>query len=161
MFARLHGKGLYSQLGRAILFAAAPVADDMSSTSTTAAGGVVPATLALLLGAPVSFGAFAPGLARTTWPPPPRTSFDRECAALTVSDPSTTAAGHLVNGSFSLAQPLRANGSAVPATATEDLRRPVSNEASIEFRAVHRRQRAARTGSYWKTLTFTLSTTNP
>ena len=33
-------------------------------------GGTVPATLALTLGAPASFGAFTPGVARTTRPPP-------------------------------------------------------------------------------------------
>ena len=37
-------------------------------------------------------------------------------AALTISDPSTTAPGRLVNGAFALPQPLLAAGSPLPAT---------------------------------------------
>jgi hypothetical protein len=73
------------------------------------AGGTVPGTLALAIGAPASFGAFTPGVARdytaTMTANVLSTAGD---AALTVSDPSSTAPGRLVNGSFALAQPLQA-----------------------------------------------------
>ena len=75
------------------------------------AGGTVPATLALTLGAPAQFGAFTPGVAReytaSTTANVISTAGD---AALTVSDPSSNATGHLVNGAFSLPQPLQGLG---------------------------------------------------
>ncbi len=82
-------------------------------------------------------------------------------ATLSVSDPSTNHPGHLVNGAFSLAQPLRANGSPLPAVA-KTYAGPVSNDAAaIEFKQSIARTEPLRTGTYSKTLTFTLSTTNP
>ena len=67
------------------------------------AGGTVPATLSLALGAPATFGAFTPGVEReytaSTTATVISTAGD---AALTYSDP-----GHLRNGAFALAQPLR------------------------------------------------------
>ena len=82
-------------------------------------------------------------------------------ATLTVADPSTNATGRLVNGSFSLVQPLRANGSPLPST-LKTYNAPVSNDpAAIEFKQTIGRTEPLRTGTYSKTLTFTLSTTNP
>ena len=64
----------------------------------------MPATLALTLGAPATFGAFTPGVARTyTASTTANVISTAGDAALTVGDPSTTAPGRLVNGSFSLA----------------------------------------------------------
>jgi sugar phosphate isomerase/epimerase len=125
-------------------------------------GGSVPATLSLTLGAAPSFGAFVPGLARTyeasTTANVVSTAGD---ATLTVSDSSTTAPGHLVNGEFSLAQPLKAAGSVLPATVkTYDA--PASNDSvTIPFTQEIGANEALRTGTYSKTLTFTLSTTTP
>ena len=72
-------------------------------------GGTVPATLSLTLGTAPSFGAFTPGIGKdytaTAGANVISTAGD---AALTVSDPSTTSPGHLVNGAFSLASPLLA-----------------------------------------------------
>ena len=115
-------------------------------------GGTVPATLALTLGSPASFGAFAPGVDReytaTTTANVISTAGD---ASLTVSDP-----GHLTNGAFSLPQALRVD--IAPASWTG----PVSNAAvAITFRQHIGVNDALRTGSYNKTLTFTLSTTSP
>ena len=147
---------------------------------TTADGGVggsVPATLSLSLGAPPSFGAFVPGVAQTyeasTTASVISTAGD---AALTVADPSSVATGHLVNGSFSLPQALQAKassatgaggafadigGSASP-TALLSYSAPVSNDAvAMTFRQAIASSDALRTGSYSKTLTFTLSTTTP
>ena len=115
-------------------------------------GGTVPATLNLTLGAPATFGAFTPGIDKeytaTTTAGVISTAGD---ATLTVSEP-----GSLVNGPFSLAEPLRVELS--PATWTG----PVSNASvAIAFKQLIKRTDPLRTGSYSKTLTFTLSTTNP
>jgi hypothetical protein len=70
-------------------------------------------------------------------------------ATLSVSDP-----GHLANGVFTLPEPLQVTG--VPRSWDG----PVSNAFSIGF-AQHSANDALRTGTYSKTLTFTLSTTKP
>src|SRR4051812_27576059 len=87
------------------------------------AGGSVPATLALTLGALAAFPSFTPGVAR---------DYDAAMAAnvistagsaaLSIADPSATATGRLVNGAFSLPTVLQARatspagtGSATPA----------------------------------------------
>jgi hypothetical protein len=72
-------------------------------------------------------------------------------ATLSVSDP-----GHLSNGAFSLPEPLQV--SITPASWTG----PVSNASvAIAFKQAINADDALRTGSYAKTLTFTLSTTAP
>ena len=77
-------------------------------------------------------------------------------AALTISDPSSDATGHLVNGTFSLPQPLQGLGTVKTWTG------PTSNEAvPVTFTQQINANDALRTGTYAKTLTFTLSTTNP
>jgi hypothetical protein len=96
------------------------------------------------------------------------TSTDAE-ATLTVADPSSTATGRLVNGSYSLPQGLQAQagtgayalvgGSAGP-TPLLSWTAPVSNAAvTIGFKQPIAATDPLRTGSYSKTLTFTLSTT--
>ncbi len=115
-------------------------------------GGTVPATLSLTLGPAASFGAFTAGVAHTyeasTTANVTSTAGD---AALTVSDP-----GHLTNGAFALPQPLQVLG--VPRTWSA----PVSNDAFvIGFKQDIAANDALRTGTYSKTLTFTLSTTTP
>jgi len=68
-----------------------------------------------------------------------------------VSDP-----GHLTNGAFSLPQSLQVLG--VPKLYAG----PVSHDvATIGFKQPIGANDALRTGSYSKTLTFTLSTTSP
>jgi hypothetical protein len=140
------------------------------------AGGTVPATLSLSLGtASASFGSFVPGVAgaynSTIGANVVSTAGD---ASLSVSDPSSTATGHLVNGTFSLPQALqvRAVNTANPNTAFAALGTgplallsyagPVSNDAvTLGFRQNVAANDALRTGTYSKTLTFTLSTTTP
>ena len=129
----------------------APVLPFATSTSGTV-GGSVPATLALTLGAPASFGAFTPGVTKdydaTTSANVISTAGD---AALTVSDP-----GHLANGTFALPSPLQVTFSKATWTA------PVSNDpVTIAFKQHIDAGDALRTGTYSKTLTFTLSTTTP
>jgi hypothetical protein len=114
--------------------------------------GTVPATLALTLGAPASFGPFTPGVdhtyTATTTADVVSTAGD---ATLSVSDP-----GHLANGAFTLPQPLQV------AIAPSSWSQPVSHATStITFTQPIGAGDALRTGTYSRTLTFTLSTTNP
>jgi hypothetical protein len=72
-------------------------------------------------------------------------------AALTVSEP-----GHLTNGTFALAEPLRVD--IAPAVWTT----PVANApVAITFKQRITATDALRTGTYARTLTFTLGTTTP
>jgi hypothetical protein len=93
---------------------------------------------------------------------------------LSVSDPSTTAPGHLVNGTFSLPSALVASASSPGGTAAaggsvgsgplglETWAAPISNDpVAIAFKQTIASTDALRTGTYSKTLTFTLSTTSP
>jgi hypothetical protein len=141
-------------------------------------GGSVPATLALTMGTPASFtGGFTPGVAKdytaTTTANVISTAGD---AALSVADPSSSATGHLMNGTFSLPSPLQAKaasaagtggnladvgGSAAP-TQVLTYAGPTSNDpVTFTFGQHIGTTDALRTGTYTKSLTFTLSTTNP
>ena len=115
-------------------------------------GGSVPATLSLTLGAPATFGAFTPGVEKTYTASSSATVVSTAGdASLTVSEP-----GRLANGTFSLASPL---GVAITPNAWTG---PVSNAvADIAFSQPIAANEPLRTGTYAKTLTFTLSTTNP
>jgi sugar phosphate isomerase/epimerase len=149
----------------------------------TTVGGDVPSLLNLQIQSTVgSFGTFQPTIARnyetalaavvTT------TTGD---AALSVSDASATAPGHLVNvspsGTFSLPSPLnaRAINTTNPTQAFAPLAEttgtpttllsypgPVNaNVVTLGFRQAIGAGDVLRSGSYSKTLTFTLSTTMP
>jgi Purple acid Phosphatase, N-terminal domain/Calcineurin-like phosphoesterase len=125
-------------------------------------GGAVPATLALTLGTPAAFGPFTPGIAKdytaSTTATVVSTAGD---AALTATDPSSTAPGRLVNGTFSLTSPLQVAGTPLPST-VKTYAAPASNDnVAIDFKQSIAANEALRTGTYAKTLTFTLSTTNP
>jgi beta-glucosidase len=148
-----------------------------TAVATGGVGGTVPATLALSLGPPASFGPFTPGVARdytaSTTANVISTAGD---ATLSVADPDTNAPGHLVNGAYSLPSPLQAaasspagaGGAFAPVGGTANpltlLRygAPVSNDpVTISFLQHIGATDALRTGSYGKTLTFTLSTDQP
>ena len=134
--------------------------------------GNVPATLSLTLGTPASFGAFTPGVMRDYTATTTGTVVSSAGnAALSVSDPSSNNTGKLVNGTFSLPQTLQVRartgafapvgGSAAPTTVLT-YTAPISNDAvPIEFKQSIGANDALRTGTYSKTLTFTLSTTQP
>ncbi len=145
------------------------------TNATTTAGGTVGATLALTLGTPAAFGAFTPGVASTyaaqTTANVISTAGD---AALSVADPSSTAPGHLVNGAFSLPSAVQASATSPAGTAAAGgdvggaprtlltWATPVSNDpVTVAFKQPIAATDALRTGSYSKTLTFTLSTTTP
>ena len=138
----------------------------------------MPATLSLTLGTPASFGAFTPGVDKTydatTTANVISTAGD---ALLSVADPSSTATGHLVNGTFSLPDPLtaRARNAANQGTAFNNVGSSASPlnlltwiGADLQRRGVAGlpRSTSARPtrcapARYSKTLTFTLSTTTP
>jgi hypothetical protein len=129
-------------------------------------GGTVPATLSLTLGAPASFGAFTPGVANDYFANTTATVLSTAGdATLSVADPASFATGRLVNGSFALTQPLQAGtgGTYAPLPAVlKTFNAPVTNESvTVGFKQSIGRDEPLRTGSYGKTLTFTLSTTNP
>jgi hypothetical protein len=127
-----------------------------------ATGGAVTPALVLALGAGGGFPSFIPGLARTY-----TTTLAADVlstggdATLTVADPSSTAPGRLVNGAYALASPLLVAGSPLPAVA-KTWAAPVSHDpVTIEFAQRIGADEPLRTGTYAKTLTFTLSTTQP
>ncbi len=90
-------------------------------------------------------------------------------ATLSVADPNPTLSGRLVNGTFSLASPVmaRANqGAFAPITGAPltllTYNGPVSaNPVTIGLKQTIGANESLRTGTYSKTLTFTLSTTTP
>jgi hypothetical protein len=137
-------------------------------------GGTVPPTLSLTLGAPASFGTFIPGVGRTyeaqTAATVTSTAGD---ALLSVTDADANHPGHLVNGAFFLPEPLqaRARNAANTGTAYNNVGSslnlltwsgPISNDQlSLQFSQRINAGDGLRTGTYSKTLTFTLSTTTP
>src|ERR1700754_4790940 len=123
-----------------------------AATTLGGPGGTVPATLAVTLGAPAMFGAFTPGVEKTYTATTTATVISTAGdATLTTSDP-----GHLANGAFLLPQPLQV--ALDPATWNA----PISNGAvAVTFRQPIGAGDALRTGTYSRTLTFTLSTTAP
>jgi X-Pro dipeptidyl-peptidase len=118
---------------------------------TLGVGATVPATLALTLGPAASFGAFTPGVEQeytaTTTANVLSTAGD---AALTVDG------GRMANGAFTLPEPLQI------AFSRSSWNAPVSNDTvTITFKQLVKATDALRTGTYTRTLTFTLSTTTP
>jgi hypothetical protein len=141
-------------------------------------GASVASTLALTVASPTtSLGTFLPGIAATyTTTTVADVLSTAGQAILTVADPSATSTGYLVNGSYSLPQPLLAlatdaaqpvgtyqpiGGSAQPTTLLT-YSAPVSHDAvRIAFQQAIAATDPLRTGSYSKALTFTLSTSTP
>jgi len=146
-------------------------------TADGGAGATVPATLSLTTGTPATFGNFTPGLAKdytgSTTANVISTAGD---ARLSVADPAATNTGHLVNGTFALPSTLQAKatsaagtgaaladiGSSSTPTSLLTYGGPTSNDTvTLAFQQHIGAGDALRTGSYSKTLTFTLSTTTP
>jgi hypothetical protein len=140
-------------------------------------GGTVPATLSLTLGNPATFGAFTPGVATDYFASTTANVISSAGnATLSVADPSATNTGKLVNGAFVLPQTLQARarnatttsppynnvGSSASPLNLLTWDNPISNDAvTLEFKQSIGANDALRTGTYSKTLTFTLSTTAP
>jgi hypothetical protein len=139
-------------------------------------GSETPATLTLTLGPAAAFAPFIPGVANTyTTTMTARVVSSAADATLTVADPSPTATGHLVNGSYVIAQALKAaatstNGTGGPAadiggsanpTPVLTWNGPANDDVTLTFTQGIGVNDLLRTGGYAKSLTFTLSTTNP
>jgi X-Pro dipeptidyl-peptidase len=140
--------------------------------------GEVPGTLSLTVGGgAASLGAFTPGVARDYFGSLSANVISTaESATLSVADPDTVNTGHLVNGAFALPAALQVNatspiagssafaplgGSSAPTTLLT-YGGPVSNDpVTLGFKQSIGAADALRTGTYSKTLTFTLSTTAP
>lgn len=136
----------------------------------TTVGGTVPATLALTLGPAPSLGTLIPGVANEYRAPLTATATSTAAdARLTVHDPSTVAPGHLVNGAFALAEPLRVaaeNGPSAPVgaapTTLATYAGPVTTDpVELTFTQAVGATEPLRTGNYAKALVMTLSTTSP
>jgi LysM repeat protein len=139
--------------------------------------GSVPATLNLTLGTPATFGAFTPGLGKDYTASMTATVISSAGdATLSVADPSADHTGHLVNGAFFLAQALQAKatngtvtdsayadvgGSANPTNLLSYSAPVTADQVTLGFKQTIGSSEGLRTGSYGKTLTFTLSTTKP
>ena len=169
------GKTVYCQVSvdnaGATVFKTAVAPEIITATNVDVpVGGTVPATLSLSLGAPATFAAFVPGVAN---------NYDAD-AAVTVTSTAGNATlsvadaganpGHLVNGTFSLPQALQARGSATAAFAelgasplgVRTYTGPVSGDNTpVTYRQRIAANDALRTGTYSKTLTLTLATTEP
>jgi hypothetical protein len=179
----------YDQIGD-IVTLAATITDSSGQTSVVSTevkvpaittnvpgtvSGSVPATLSLTVGPAASFGAFTPGLAKLYTTASTATVISTAGdAVLSVTDPSSTAPGHLVNGTFVLPSPLQARARNVTNTGTAyntvsgsplnllSWAAPISNDAiTLEFQQAVAASDALRTGTYAKTLTYTLATTTP
>ncbi|RKQ87099.1 IgA peptidase M64 [Solirubrobacter pauli] len=114
--------------------------------------GSVPATLSLSIGTIPSLGSFVPGAEREY------TSTAQATVISTAGDATLTHSepGKLANGAFTLAEPLRIELTKSSWTG------PTSNEqVGITFKQLIKANDPLRTGSYSKTVTFTLSTTQP
>jgi hypothetical protein len=142
----------------------------IGTQTTTPVGGTVPATLSLTLGTYYGFGTFKVGIDQsyTSYTAATVTSSAGN-ATLSVVDPSSTAPGHLINGSFVMPLPLTAtvnDGAFAEISGTplvlKTFAGPVSNDLeSLQVKQTIRATDPLRTGDYNKTLTFTLSTTAP
>jgi PKD repeat protein len=155
-----------------VLTTSKTVAVTVTGASTSGDGqisGDVPGTLSLTLGAPATFGTFMPALTRdyTASTTATVTSTAAE-STLTVSDPSATSTGRLVNGSFALPQALRVKEGAAafaPVAGSTPLTTwaaPVGKDVvAVDFKQSIAETDSLRSGTYGKTLTFTLSTTTP
>ncbi|MDA0184926.1 ThuA domain-containing protein [Solirubrobacter phytolaccae] len=133
-------------------------------------GGTVPGTLALALAGNGALGPFLPGQTKDyTGQLTATVTSSSAASALTVRDPSATAPGRLVNGALALEQPLQLkvgtgafgalNGTGLALTTFST---PVGARAvPIDLKQSIAATESLLTGSYKKTVVFTLSTTTP
>jgi hypothetical protein len=148
----------------------------VGTSVTSPVSGAVPATLSLALGnTAAGLGNFALGVAAEYGTSLPATvTSTAGDATLTAADPSADAPGHLVNGDYALAQPLqlRATNPANPAMPFAPLSGsasplltwagPVTNDpVTVEFKQPIGAADPLRSGTYAKSVVFTLTTGQP
>ncbi len=133
-------------------------------------GGTVPATLALTVGSPAGFGTLTPNVAKDyTTSMAAKVTSTASAATLSVRDPGTVAPGRLVNGTVALAQPLqlRAGGGAFAPLSASPLTLltypgPVSgDDVTIDLKQSIGARDPLLSGTYAKTIVFTLATATP
>ena len=178
------GQRISAELDRTAMFTKALSATDRARWQSIAfvdavnapvnVGGTVPNVLALTLGSGgnANLGAFAPGVTADYLSSLTATVTSSAAnAALSVHDASTTATGHLVNGTYVMPQALQvkagsgafaAVGGAAAPTPLLTWSGPKSlDPVTIGFKQPVAASDGLHTGAYGKTLTFTLSTTAP
>jgi hypothetical protein len=177
------GQRISAELDRTAMFTKALNATDRARWQSLAfvdavstpvdVGGTVPKVLALTLGGgSANLGTFAPGVtADYTSSMTATVTTSAPTATLSVYDPSATATGHLVNGSYVMPQALQAKagtgafapvGSAAAPTPLLSYGAPKSlDPVTIGFKQSVDATDGLHSGAYGKTLTFTLSTTAP
>jgi aminopeptidase N len=147
----------------------------LSSSTDGPVNGTVPATLSLSLGTAPTFGSFIPGQAGTYTASTIATVISSAGdGAMSVFDPSANARGRLVNGAFALMEPLQVKAASAGGAGSAyaplgesptnvlTYSGPTSNDAvTVDFQQSIGANEPLRTGTYSKTLTFTLSTTQP
>ena len=148
-----------------------------STTDPGDVGGTAPATLQLTLGQAAAFSPFLPGQARDYTTTMAATVLSSAAdATLSVADAGAQNTGHLVNGTYFLPRVLEVGAAHAgqPVTSTAPVGGiaaptnvltwdgPTTNEViTLSFKQSIAATDSLRTGAYAKTLTFTLSTTNP
>ena len=120
---------------------------------------------------PAQLGPFAPGVAAVyNQSAAASVTSTAGNAALSVTDPSDDHTGHLVNGAYWLPSPLQvaaggpfaAVGGVASPTPLRSWTAPVSNDpVTVQFRQSIGAADGLRTGTYAKTLVFTLTSTSP
>jgi hypothetical protein len=135
----------------------------------------VGSVLSLTLAPAASLGVFTPGVTQNYDTAVAATVFSTAGdAALSVSDPSTAAPGHLLNGAVAMPQALQAKATntanpnsafapigANPVTLLTYTGPTTNDQVMVSIRQPVASTDGLRTGAYSKTLTFTLSTTTP
>jgi PKD repeat protein len=135
----------------------------------------VPTVLKLTVAPSTTLGSIAPGVTHDyTASVAAEVTSTAGNAALAISDSSSNAPGHLVNGTYALASPVEAkatNGTqtsaafaavgASPLTLLSYVAPVSSDQVTVGFRQSVSAGELLRAGAYNKTLTFTLSTTTP
>ena len=137
----------------------------VSARATQYASATVTPVLSLSLGPAPSFGALVPGTAKTyTATSTATVTSTAGDAVLSVHDVSPVNTGKLVNGAHALASPLKVNGGELSGTplAVKTYAGPVTSDAvALSFEQAIGATDALRSGSYTKSLTYTLATTTP
>lgn len=164
--------------GRFSTSATLPVSVHAESTDAPIdLSATVDLVLGLSLSGPATFSPLTPAVTREyTTSVTGQVTSTAGSAVMTVSDPSATNTGKLVNGTYVLEQPLqvRATNAATPSTAFAPVTgansplqllsypRAISADAiTVGFKQAVGAEETLRAGSYGKSLRFTLSTTTP
>ena len=155
---------------KSVSFKIAKPSDSASADANVIA--TVPRSLGITLGGTVRFDAIIPGVAKDYDATTTVTATSSLASSkLTVSDPSSTATGHLVNGTLPMPQalkvgvvggPLGALGGSAAPTLLKTWATPLANEAiQLQFRQSVAANDALLVGDYSKRVTLTLSATTP